>query len=242
MSNRTLAIIPARGGSKRVPRKNVREVGGKPLIAHTIQDAKDANLVDRSIISTDDEEIAEVSQKYGAEVPFIRPSELATDTAGLSGVITHALDWANREGEQYDFVCVLQATSPLRTADDIDGTLMRLIDSEAESSLSVSEYLTPPQWAITPDEQGYLEEYFETGALWAGDPKRSQDFVELLHPNGAVFATTTEAWQTHESFYTPRTVSYRMPLCRSFDIDEPWELELVRKLINPSSSTNSTYD
>lgn len=242
MSDRTLAVIPARGGSKRVPRKNVREVGGKPLIAHTIQDAKDADLINKAIVSTDDDEIAEVSRRHGAEVPFIRPSELATDTAGLAGVITHALNWASREGEQYDFVCALQVTSPLRTADDVDGTLARLAESGADSSLSVSEYLAPPQWAVNPDNQGYLEEYFETGSLWTDEPERSQDVPELLHPNGAVFAATTEAWQTHESFYTPKTIGYRMPPSRSFDIDEPWELDLVRKIIDQSSSADPTDD
>jgi len=236
MNGRTLAVIPARSGSKRVPRKNIREVGGKPLIAHTIQDAEEADLVDRAIVSTDDDEIARVSRGYGAEVPFLRPPELATDTAGLAGVITHALDWADNQGNQYDFICALQATSPLRTPDDIDGVLTRLMESNAESCLTISEYITPLQWAVSPDADGYLSEYFETGSLWGDDPDRSQDIPDITHPNGAIFAVTTEAWRTHESFYTPNTVGYRMPPSRSFDIDEPWELELIRSVIN-----NPTY-
>jgi len=241
MSGHTLAVIPARGGSKRVPQKNIREVGSKPLIAHTIQDAEDADLIDRAIVSTDDDEIARISRDYGAEVPFLRPPELATDTAGLAGVITHALRWADNQSNQYDFICALQTTSPLRTPDDIDGVLTRLDESDADSCLTISEYITPPQWAVSPDEEGYLSEYFETNSLWGDDPDRSQDVPDITHPNGAVFAATTEAWRTHESFYTPNTVGYRMPPSRSFDIDEPWELELVRSVIdNPSyvSSTN----
>jgi len=235
MNGRTLAVIPARGGSKRVPRKNIREVGGKPLIAHTIQDAEDADLVDRAIVSTDDDEIARVSRDYGAEVPFLRPPELATDTVGLADTITHALKWVDKGRNQYDSICVLQATAPLRTSEDIDGTLTRLDASNADPCLTNSEFITPPQWAITPDEQGYLSEYFETGLLWADDPDRSQDIPDISHPNGAVFAATTEAWRTHESFYTPKTVGYQMPPSRSFDIDEPWEFELVRSVIENSS-------
>jgi N-acylneuraminate cytidylyltransferase len=231
MSDRTLAVIPARGGSKRVPRKNIREVDGKPLIAHTIQDAKDANLVDRTIVSTDDDDIARISRNYGAEVPFSRPSELATDTAGLADVITHTLDYVENEGDKYDILCGLQATSPLRIPDDIDGVLMRLKESNADSCLTISEYITPPHWAVNADKEGYLREYFETGSLWVDDLNRSQDIPDISHPNGAVFAATTEAWRTHESFYMPKTVGYQMPPSRSFDIDEPWELELVRSII-----------
>jgi CMP-N-acetylneuraminic acid synthetase len=242
MSDRTLAVIPARGGSKRVSQKNIREVGGKPLIAHTIQDAEEADFVDKAIVSTDDDDIARVSRDYGAEVPFLRPSELATDTAGLAGVITHALDWADNQGNQYDFICALQATSPLRIPDDIDGLLTRLKESNADSCVTISEYITPPQWAVTPDEEGYLSEYFEHDSLWGDDPDRSQDTPEISHPNGAIFAATREAWRNHKSFYTPNTVGYRMPPSRSFDIDEPWELELIRSVIDNPTYIKSTNE
>lgn len=230
MAQKTLAVIPARGGSTRIPRKNLREVAGKPLIAHTIEQANDADEVDRAIISTDDDEIAEVAVEFGGEVPFRRPKELATDTATLAGTITHALEWAVQE-EQYDQICSLQVTSPLRTSKDIDEALRRLTESDAKSCVSVSEYVTPPQWAVTADDEGFLCEYFDYGLLWTEDPSRSQDIPDLHHPNGAIFAATTEAWETHESFYTPETIGYEMPPERSFDIDEPWELELVRNIM-----------
>lgn len=232
MSESTLAIIPARGGSKRVPRKNIREVGNQPLIAYTIQQAEKANKIDRAIVSTDDEEIAQIAREYDGKVPFTRPSELATDTASLSGTIEHALEWEAGENREYDQVCSLQVTSPLRSADDIDKAIKKLEETEAQSCVSVSEYVTPPQWAVTTGEDGYLREFFEFDTLWTDKPTRSQDVPDLLHPNGAIFAATVEAWETYKSFYTPQTVGYEMPPERSFDIDEPWELELIRKLLS----------
>ncbi|AZQ14281.1 acylneuraminate cytidylyltransferase family protein [Halorubrum sp. PV6] len=232
MSTRTLAVIPARGGSKRVPNKNVREVGGKPLIAHTIEQADNATKIDYAIVSTDNSDIAEVAAEYGGNVPFERPAKLATDTASLAGTITHALDWITKEQDhQFDQVCSLQVTSPLRRSKDIDGALTRLEKSGGYSCISVSEYVTPPQWAVATDENEFLFEFFDYDLLWTDQPTRSQDIPELQHPNGAIFAATTEAWRSHESFYTPKTISYEMPPKRSFDIDEPWELELVRSLM-----------
>jgi N-acylneuraminate cytidylyltransferase len=232
MSGRTLAIVPARGGSKRVPRKNLRDVGGRPMIAYAIEHAREASRVDRCIVSTDDADIAEKAREYGGDVPFMRPAELASDTASVADAITHALEWVEAEdGERYDVVCLVQPTSPLRKGADIDGALARLADSDAESVVSVSKYLTPPQWAVTADEDGFLSETFDAGALWGGAPDRSQDLPEQLHPNGAVFAATVETWYEYEGFYTDRTVGFEMPPERSFDVDEPWELEVVRALL-----------
>lgn len=231
MTHQTLAIIPARGGSKRVPHKNVREVAGKPLIAHTIEHASSASRIDRTIVSTDDEEIAEVAKEHGADIPFMRPAELATDTATLPETITHALDNLQKADSKYDWICTLQATCPLRTPKDIDETLAKLDKTGADSCLTISKYVTPPQWAMARDENGALSEFFDFQMLWTDEPARSQDIPELYHPNGAVFATSIEAWRTYESFYTPYTTGYEMPRERSFDVDEPWELELVRDLL-----------
>lgn len=236
---RVLAVIPARGGSKRVPRKNIRPVGGKPLIAHTIADADEATRVDRAVVSTDDRQIAAIARQHDGYVPFMRPEELATDTASATDVITHALRWAQQELGDFDVICSLQVTSPLRTPADIDGALDRLSESNADSCVSVSEYITPPQWAVTPETDDSLQPAFASNPLWSeDDTTRSQDMPELLHPNGAVFAATTTAWQSYESFYTPQTVGYQMPPRRSFDIDEPWELELIRTLFEHSNDRN----
>lgn len=232
MKTQTLAVIPARGGSKRIPRKNLCTVAGQPLIAHTIQQAQSAQEVDRAIVSTDDVEIANTAEEYGGDVPFIRPTELATNSAPMAGTISHALDWASQEGVQYDRICALQVTSPLRTPRDIDEALRSLTESSSDSCVSISTYVTPPHWAVVPDEDERLHEFFDFGLLWTEHPSRSQNIPVLYHPNGAIFAATTEAWKAHESFYTPKTIGYQMPPQRSFDIDEPWELELVRSILD----------
>lgn len=231
MTHRTLAIIPARGGSKRVPRKNIREVAGKPLIAHTIEQAAKTDRIDRAIVSTDDEQIAAVAEEHGGDVPFMRPTELATDTATLADTVTHVVNRLQDDERRYDRLCTLQVTSPLRTPEDIDGTLAKLDQTGADSCLTISEYVTPPQWAVTKEKDESLHEFFDFDTLWTDEPTRSQDIPELYHPNGAVFATSTEAWETYESFYMPYTVGYEMPPERSFDVDEPWELKLVRSLL-----------
>lgn len=232
MKTQTLAVIPARGNSKRIPKKNLCKVDDKPLIAHAIQQAEAASEIDRAIVSTDNDEIAEVAYEYGGDVPFVRPAELATDSAPLAGTITHALEWATQEGFQYDRICALQVTSPLRTSKDIDEAILSLKNTAADSCVSISKYVTSPQWAVIPDKDDFLHEYFDCGLLWTEQPSRSQDIPELYHPNGAIFAATTEAWNANESFYTRKTIGYQMPPQRSFDIDEPWELELVRNIMD----------
>jgi N-acylneuraminate cytidylyltransferase len=232
MSTRILAVIPARGGSTRIPDKNIKAVDGVPLIAHTIRDTETATELDRVIVSTDDEQIAQVAREYGGNVPFMRPAHLATDDAPTGGAITHALEWATEQYGEFEYVCVPQVTSPLRTSEDIDAALRRLQETGAQSVVSVSAFLTPPRWAVTEDENGHLQPQFDAAGLWDDEYVRSQDIDELVHPNGAVFAATTDAWERFESFYTPETVGYEMPPERSFDIDEPWELNLVRKLVD----------
>lgn len=226
----TIAVIPARGGSKRIEKKNLRTVGGKPLVAHAVDHAARARRVDRAIVSTEDDDIAALAKEYGADVPFKRPPSLATDTTPASAVITHALNWLADHGESFDVISLVQPTSPLRRPDDIDGALEKLEMSEASSVISISEYISPPEWAVAENDEGFLEEYFDLGVLWRDQLERSQDLPKVRHPNGAVFAATTDVWWTHESFYTPKTVGYEMPPTRSFDVDEPWELKLVRAL------------
>ncbi len=231
MSKSTLAIIPARGGSKRVPNKNIREVAGKPLIVHTVNQAQEADTIDRAIVSTDSEEIMQAAEKHGGNVPFQRPPELASDTASMADVVTHALDWMEDQELQFDIVCILQPTCPLRISGDIDGVVKKITEVDAYSALSISKFKTPPQWAIEKVEDGSLREFYEDNYLWTESPTRSQDLTELYYPNGAVFAATTDAWSESQSFYTEKTVGYEMPPERSFDIDEPWELDLIKKLI-----------
>lgn len=226
----TFAVIPARGGSSRVPRKNVREVGGKPLIAHTIEQAAESETIDRAIVSTDDDEIASVAREYGGDVPFARPAELATDEATSPPVVEHALQWVEDRGESPDVVVMLQVTTPLRTARDIDEAVRKLRDRpEATSLVSVTEFGDPPYWAVEMDD-GVLRPHFDEDVLWTDDIPRSQDLPTLFHPNGAIFAARTDEFHDAVNFYTDVTIGFEMPPERSVDIDEAFELELVRSL------------
>lgn len=226
-----LAVIPARGGSKRIPRKNVQEVAGKPLIAHTIDQANEVEHFEEVIVSTDDEEIADVAESYGGSVPFRRPDELATDETPGHAVISHALEWFQERDREFESVCQLQVTCPLRTRTDVVGSIERFTVAEAASLVSVSEYQSAPQFALTEAEDGTLVERFEPAKVFTDEYIRSQDIDELLYPNGAIYLATVEAWRDHENFYTPNTIGYRMPPERSFDIDEAWELDLVECLL-----------
>jgi len=223
-------VIPARGGSKRVNRKNIREVGEKPLIAHTIEHATKSEQITESVISTEDEEIKAIAREYGGSVPFDRPEYLATDTAETASVVSHAIDWYEKHGESFDVICLLQVTTPLRRPEDIDKSLTLLEQRDCNSVISTTEYSDPPHWAVTTDEGGYLTKYFDRDQdEWA---TRSQDLPTLRHANGAVFATTMSSWRETSEFFTDQTVEYQMPPRRSIDIDEPWELDLVRCLYN----------
>lgn len=231
MNDRVLAIIPARGGSKRIKEKNIREVGGKPLIAHTIEQVDRSSFIDKSVISTDCDKIENVAKEYGGNVPFERPSNLATDTSPTSEAINHALDWFEARDEEFDVVCVVQVTSPLRAATDLDEGLSALETSSATSVVAVSEYLTPPYWAVTMDDKGRIQPRFESCPLWESDTVRSQDLQTLYHPNGSFFAAYVDVWNDKQSFYTSDTLAHVMPPMRGFDIDEPWELEMVRGMM-----------
>jgi CMP-N-acetylneuraminic acid synthetase len=178
-------------------------------------------------VSTEDDEIAKIATDYGGDVPFRRPDELASDTAESEDVVIHALDWLASQGEQYDYVCLLQVTTPFRLADDIDTAVTKLRKAEMTSLVSVTTYDTPPAWALTMDDQdGRLEKSFDH---WT--PARSQEAPTLYHPNGAIFVTEVSSLRDERTFYTKDTMGYEMPSSRSLDIDEPIDLEIARALI-----------
>jgi CMP-N-acetylneuraminic acid synthetase len=205
-------------------------IGSKSLIGHAVVAARDTKRVDTVVVSSDDEQIRKEAAEFGAEIPFERPPQLATDSSQVQDVITHALESYKSHSETYDVVVMVLPTTPLRSSDDIDATLDRLERSNATAAISTSEFQTPPFWAIKSDGE-YLEEYFETDALWTDDKiPRSQDLPDLTHPNGAVFASTVSAWYEYETFYQPRTIEYKMPRLRSIDIDTIDDLRLARKL------------
>lgn len=217
-----LGLIPARGGSKGVPRKNIRELAGIPLITHSIQAARDATAIDSVVVSTDDGEIAEVAESHGARVPFMRPSELATDEAPTAPVITHALETLHDAGEAYDSFVLLQPTSPLRTATDIDEAYSLYNDSESDSVISV--YPTyDTRWKRTPEGAKKLN-YTDAG-------KRRQDRDPEYVINGAIYVTDVKQFFQTEETITGTTKMYEMTERESVDIDTPFDLWLAEQIL-----------
>jgi len=208
-----IAIITARGGSKGLPKKNVLPFCGKPLIAYTIEAAKNSSSIDRIIVSTDDDEIAAVSRAYGAEVPFMRPSELASDTAGSRAVLLHALGSLENQHAPIDRFCLLQPTSPLRTAADIDGAFQIFKEKSADSVLSVTPFEHPVQWAVEMQDNGIIR------PRERGKNGRRQDMVEYYRPNGAIYMLRTDFFKDSTGYFGPSSYGYIMPPERSIDID-----------------------
>ncbi|MBO8161753.1 MAG: acylneuraminate cytidylyltransferase family protein [Thermosipho sp. (in: Bacteria)] len=223
-----LAFIPARGGSKGVPKKNIRLLAGKPLIAYSIEQAKESKYISRIIVSTESEEIAEIAREWNAEV-IKRPEELARDETPTIDTIIHALDYLKKE-ENYtpDIVVLLQPTSPLRTSEDIDSAIELFLNiQDCLSLVSVTEFDHPPFWAIKIEDNLlkplFGKEYFRM---------RRQELPKAYRPNGAIFISTPKVLRKYKTFYTPKTIAYIMPPERSVDIDTEFDFLLAEFLIN----------
>jgi len=213
-----LAVIPARGGSKGVPGKNIRDLGGKPLIAWAIDAAKKSEYIDRLILSSEDEEIISVARTCGCEVPFVRPPELAADdTPGIAPVL-HAVGAVE---EKYDYLVLLQPTSPFRQAKDIDGAIRRCIENKADSCVSVMEVEKHPAWMFHLADSGYL-----TPILNAEATHRQQS-EPVYALNGAVYVVGIRALIEQEKLiFKNTTLAYSMPPERSMDIDTLFDFTL----------------
>ncbi len=216
-----LAVIPARGGSKGIPGKNIRDVAGKPLIAWTILAARASRHIDRLILSSDDPEIIEVAREWGCEVPFVRPAELATDEAPGTAPLIHALEVV----QGFDYAVVLQPTSPLRAAEDIDACVALCAETGAPSVVSVARSEKHPAWMYELDE-GRMRP-----VLGQVPGSRRQDMNAVYSLNGAVYVIAAEAFRLHPVILTDRTLGYPMPAERSIDIDTPLDLEIADFLL-----------
>ena len=220
-----LAVIPARGGSKGLPRKNILPLVGKPLIAWSIEAAHESKYIDKCIVSTDDKEIAGVAKKHGCEVPFMRSAELSTDDANSNNVFLHALDMLEN---QYDIVMVLQPTSPLRKTEDIDTALELMLNQNKPALVSVCEASKPLQWHRTINKDGTLEPVFSRDASLTNRQDQSLTYV----PNGALFIAETEFFKKEKTFYTESTLAYVMPPDRSVDIDNQIDFLVTEALVS----------
>jgi len=223
MAMSVLAIIPARGGSKGIPRKNIKPLAGKPLIAWTIDAAKQANVADRIVVTTEDEEIAAVARELGAEVPFMRPAELATDETPGIGPILHAIEQLPR----HEWILLLQPTSPLRTHRDIEAIWQLCQSSAASSAVSISEVSKHPYWMFEKDDQGKLQPFIPGRP----DIVRRQDLPAAYALNGALYLAKTEWLLQQGGFIGPETIGYVMPPERSADLDTEQDWRWVEFLI-----------
>ncbi len=219
----TLAVIPARAGSKGIVRKNLRDFGGRPLVWHAVTCALACPGIDRVIVSTDDPEIADVAQEAGAEVPFLRPAELALDeTPGIAPIL-HALETLGPVQE----VVVLQPTSPLRTAADVTGTMALRRRQGAPAAISVCDAPCHPAWMYSRNSNGLL-----VPVLDGPQVTRRQDLPPVVVPNGAVYVADA-AWLLRTgSFVSPETVGFVMPAERSVDLDDEHDWKFAELLLS----------
>ncbi len=227
IDKKILAIIPARGGSKGIVGKNIKELNGKPLIAYTIEEAKKSEYINRIVVSTDNEGIANISKKYGAEVPFLRPLELAQDDTPTIECVIHMLN-VLKENEDYipDYVCLLQCTSPLRTFNDIDGTIEKLLSTGLDSAASVCEAEVNPYWTnIFNGER--LEYFFKDGK----EITRRQDLPNVYRLNGAVYVAKCDVLKNEMTFETEYTTGYVMDKNSSIDIDDIIDFKFAELLM-----------
>lgn len=236
-----LAIIPARGGSKGIPGKNIKMIAGKPLMAWTIEAAKKSKLLTRVIVSTDDEKIAEVAKKYGAEVPFLRPKELAGDLSTDVEFLLHALDWfKTNEGYEPEIILRLPPTSPLRTAANIDEGIQKLIDTpEADAVRPIIETPKHPYkfWKISADGL-WLEPFLDKKITGLAEPQNlpRQLFPKVYMHTGAMDVVRTKTLREQNSTSGKKLAYFFMKLEESVNIDHPLDLEFAKFLFNKRQS------
>jgi pseudaminic acid cytidylyltransferase len=216
-----LAVIPARGGSKRIPHKNIKDFCGKPMIAWSIEAALQSACFDQVVVSTDDNEIAEVARRYGAQVPFTRPAELSDDHTGTTAVVAHAVDWFARQDPAPTEVCCIYATAPFVAAEDLRTGLAILCETNCDFVFSATSYAFPIQRAIRVSDTGRVSMF---------DPDkfnvRSQDLDEAFHDAGQFYWGQASAWQANKLIFGQASAIVRLPRYRVQDIDnaEDWQM------------------
>lgn len=226
-----LTVIPARGGSKGLINKNITPLLGRPLIGWAIAQAKCSEYHDRMIVSTEDRRIAEVAKECGAEVPFVRPMELAQDSSATADVLLHALDWFEDRGEVFDYLALVEATSPLRRKDDIDNAITKLIDNcEIADSLvclgeigwqhpSVSKRICKDKF-VRPYDQDKTESVI-----------RRQDFSKTYLPYGVVYISRVDSFREHRTFYQEKTLAIFLDKWQCYEVDDRWDILCIERIM-----------
>lgn len=220
-----LAIIPARGGSTRIPRKNIKTFCGKPIIAWSIEIAIASGCFDRIVVSTDDDEIAAVAESYGASVPFRRPSDLSGNHTGTMPVVRHAIEWLREHDEHPQFVCCIHATAPLMRSEDLTACLQQLKASDCDYVFPVTTFPFPIQRALRINTKNrvamFQPEHFHT---------RSQDLEEAFHDAGQFWWGRASAWLAEVPVYSTLSIPWRIPRHRVQDIDTPEDWDRAQAL------------
>lgn len=225
---KVLALIPARGGSKGLPRKNLRSLCGRPLIQWSIDIALACNEIDAVVVSTDDKQIAEVAAAAGAELPFLRPSTLSGDTTSSIEVIIHALDFLENNGRTFDIVLLLEPTSPLREVTDIQLALQRMVDNESAAIVSVCRAgSTHPAFIFRTTSHGRLKPFLSS--LPTG--LRRQEIETMFYLDGTLYASTVKALQEQRSFYHDDTLAYEVSKWKALEIDDMDDFQMVEAIV-----------
>jgi pseudaminic acid cytidylyltransferase len=226
-------VIPARGGSKRIPRKNIKEFNGKPIIAYSIEAALKSNCFSQVIVSTDDDEISEVAKKYGALVPFVRPDELSNDYAGTISVIKHAIEWMENNNNYIESVCCLYATAPFIQSKIISKAYQQLKDSNSDYCFSVTSFSFPIQRAIKIVQGDKVDMFYPQHFM-----DRSQDLEDSYHDAGQFYWGIPQAFLDNEDIFSEKSIPVILPRYLVQDIDtlEDWHrAELMYKALDESS-------
>jgi CMP-N,N'-diacetyllegionaminic acid synthase len=229
-----LALIPARGGSKGLSRKNIKLLLGKPLIAWTIEQAKSSSYIDYVYVSTEDEEIANISRTYGADIPFMRPSALAQDTSSSIDVVLYSVDKLREQYGEFNLVVLLEPTSPLRDSADIDSAIERLINNKKASSIvgiSKAESFHP-NFIVKVSNDDLLSPYTSDGKC----NSRRQDLEELFFFEGSVYVSYIDSLIKNRSFYHKDTMGYIVPKWKSYEIDELSDFIIVEALMKAKNN------
>ena len=223
-NKKILAVIPARGGSKGIPKKNIKEIAGRPLIAWTIEAAKQSKYIDKIILSSEDEEIISVAKKLGCEVPFIRPPKLSKDEVPGIAPLLHAVEML----PDYDYVVLLQPTSPLRTNKDIDGCIEFCIPNRSKSCVSITVSDKNPYWMYYADDRKKLKPFVSDGTQIS----YRQELPTIYTLNGAIYILECKWLTTNKILIAEDTIGYEMDQESSIDIDYPFQFHIADLLLN----------
>ena len=227
-NKKILAIIPARGGSKGLPGKNIKPLCGKPLIGWTIEQAQSSKYIDEIFVSTDSNEIAAVAEDFGIKVPFLRPAELATDTSPSSAFVLHTIDYYRNKGQEFDYILLLEPTSPLRDITDINIAIEQLLNHDtAKSIVGVSKVeATHPAFLVDISKEGLLKPYLKEMKTL-----RRQELSDLYFFEGSLYLSDIDFYIKEQTFYHDLTLPYVVPKYKAYEIDDIVDFYIVERIL-----------